>query len=269
MLEIRIAGLRAEVYPAENPRYRSRLLLVHGLWAGSWCWRPFGSFLAHRGWEVLAVDLRGRPGSRAAPLAEVTVEDYREDLAGVLASDELAPGPERDSTIVIGHDLGGLLGLGLAGDAACRAAVALAPPLRPALTRDYRRALRGRWFRRTLGAPVEPVDDRPPAGGVLQDDSSRVGKAILGGGIARDRADVPSLVVAGERDRWIDPRALESAARELGCDFLARPAGHWGLDGGGFERHVDQIHRWIIRRLGPDLLRLTGYEDLEEEGGDS
>jgi pimeloyl-ACP methyl ester carboxylesterase len=36
---------------------RPTLLLVHGAWHGSWCWRPLQQVLEDRGWSVETVDL--------------------------------------------------------------------------------------------------------------------------------------------------------------------------------------------------------------------
>src|SRR5688500_11279374 len=56
------------------------LLLVHGLAGGSWYWARWQRFLAERGWPAWALDLRGRPESRAVPdIGPVALADYVED----------------------------------------------------------------------------------------------------------------------------------------------------------------------------------------------
>ncbi|MGH7856997.1 MAG: alpha/beta hydrolase [Candidatus Binatia bacterium] len=269
MLEVRLGAFRAEAHSAENPRYRSRVLLVHGLWGGAWCWRHYGSFLAHRGWEVLAVDLRGRPGSAPARVESVTLEEYTRDLEDVLGSDLLAARDEEDrmAPVVIGHDLGGLLGLSLARGGRCRAAIALAPPLPGTLREEYR-ALLGRarrWLSRSLPPPAELPDEPSFDASRLQADSGVVGRALLRGEMPVAPPDVPALVVAGDRDLLIEGKALEARATAMGADFSKRAAPHWGLEDPEFERQVDQLHRWLVKRIGSDLLRMTGWEDLDED----
>lgn len=81
------------------------LLLLHGLGATGDVWRGWWSLLARR-WpgRWLAPDLPGHGGSR--PLAEYTFDS----LAGAVAS---TVGPDA-SPVVLGHSLGGVVGLALA-----------------------------------------------------------------------------------------------------------------------------------------------------------
>ncbi|MEA2625077.1 MAG: hypothetical protein QOD06_1122 [Candidatus Binatota bacterium] len=259
MLEVRIGDFHGESHPPENARYNARLVLVHGLWTGAWLWRHFASFLAHRGWEVVAPDLRGRPQSRGARIARVTVSDYFADLTEILSADQ-------SPAVVIGHGVGGLLALEAAASLPVRAAVALAPPLPGTVTEEFRRALRrgGGVFRRPLPPPDTLTPDAAIDAAQLQPDSPRVARALLAGELSPRRPLVPAAIVAGVRDPWVDAGALEEWAARLGAAFLSRDAAHYGLAARGFERQVDAIHRWIVSVLGSDLLKLTGTEDLDE-----
>src|SRR5262245_29767914 len=138
MLPIEVAGYRVEAHEVENARYTAPIWLVHGLWTGAWCWRAFGSLLAHRGWESLAVDLRGRAESRPANLGRVSVRDYVDDVTTVLGERGGA------APILVGHDLGALVCLAAAERVPCRAIVALAPPFQAALRPAFRAALSAR-----------------------------------------------------------------------------------------------------------------------------
>jgi pimeloyl-ACP methyl ester carboxylesterase len=147
----------------------------------------------------------------------------------------------------------------------CRAVVALAPPLPEAMTREYRRwlARTSGWSRWRVLLPPEGVETAEAAGFEL--DSPRVGLELSSGRPGPQRVSIPVLVVAGRRDSAVDPEALREAAKRIGGDFLVREAGHWDLLGAGFERQVDPIHRWLVRTAGAELLRLTGFEDLEDD----
>jgi pimeloyl-ACP methyl ester carboxylesterase len=263
MIEIHVGPYRAEAYSPENARYTSRILLLHGLWAGAWCWRFFASFLAHRGWEVIAPDLRGRPGSLAADLRRVDFEDYAADARELisLATDPSPP-------VLVGHDLGGLIAIASAAGTRCRAVVALAPPLPSAHTDAYRELLRRSlgWF--SPGVARAPTDAAEAGfdASRLQSDSGSVVRALLRGEIRLEPVKSPTLVVAASRDPFLDSRRLEAQARSLGSSFAERASGHWALEGEGFERDVDLVHRWLVQQLGSGLLKLTGYEDRDEEG---
>jgi pimeloyl-ACP methyl ester carboxylesterase len=76
-------------------------LLVHGSWAGAWCWRELTSRLLGLGHFVSAIDLPGHGNDSRAPDA-VTMADYVE---AVLASTKSLPSPP----ILAGHSLGGVI----------------------------------------------------------------------------------------------------------------------------------------------------------------
>jgi pimeloyl-ACP methyl ester carboxylesterase len=65
----------------------------------------------------------------------------------------------------------------------------------------------------------------------------------------------PTLLVGGLEDALIPIRALRQRAMELGAERFEYPGhGHWlfGEDNG--ERIVRDIHRWVIRKLGQEIL---------------
>ena len=256
MLPIRVGSYRAEAHETENARYAAPLVFVHGLWVGGWCWRSFAGFLAHRGWEAIAPDLRGRPESRPASLRKTTLADYVEDVISIVeARGGITP-------ILVGHGVGGLVALQAARRISCRAVVALAPPL-PGAVRPALREILGRragWLDRR----VPPPADIERLGPVVTD-SPRVATALVGGDVEIGPISIPVRVVGGERDDWVDPDALAAEAERRGWSHARRAAGHWDLSGRGFERQVDPIHRWLVRELGGELLRLSGFEDLEED----
>jgi pimeloyl-ACP methyl ester carboxylesterase len=82
------------------------LLLLHGLGATSEVWNPSRALLTH-GWQGrwLAPDLPGHGGSE--PLAEYSFDALAKRVAGVLSAD--------DRMVILGHSLGGVVGLALAG----------------------------------------------------------------------------------------------------------------------------------------------------------
>src|SRR5947208_503107 len=55
-----VAGLLIERYPPEKPKFRSSVLLVHGLWATGECWQTWATHFSNLGWDCRAVNLPGR-----------------------------------------------------------------------------------------------------------------------------------------------------------------------------------------------------------------
>jgi pimeloyl-ACP methyl ester carboxylesterase len=78
----------------------ARIVLVHGAFAGAWCWEPVLPGLRAAGHEVEALDLPGS-GEDRTPVAEVTLEAYAQRVGDVLAA-----GPP---AVLVGHSMGGMV----------------------------------------------------------------------------------------------------------------------------------------------------------------
>jgi pimeloyl-ACP methyl ester carboxylesterase len=76
-------------------------LLVHGAFAGVWCWEPVVPALRSAGHDVQAIDLPGA-GADSTPLAEVTLDGYAERVCAAL---ERTPSPP---ALLVGHSMGGM-----------------------------------------------------------------------------------------------------------------------------------------------------------------
>ena len=77
-------GIHVETHQPERRSRKPPLLLVHGALAGSWLWTEIAAFLAERGWEAHALNLRGHFTSDVADLAETTMRDYADDVGVAL-----------------------------------------------------------------------------------------------------------------------------------------------------------------------------------------
>ena len=60
-------GIHVETHQPERRSRKPPLLLVHGALTGSWLWTEFAAYLAERGWEAHAMNLRGHFTSRRRP----------------------------------------------------------------------------------------------------------------------------------------------------------------------------------------------------------
>jgi pimeloyl-ACP methyl ester carboxylesterase len=77
------------------------LVLVHGVCHGAWCWDGYVSFFAERGYDTIALSLRGHGGSSGRhELHRFGLADYVDDVAdGVGALDH--------KPVLVGHSMGG------------------------------------------------------------------------------------------------------------------------------------------------------------------
>lgn len=78
----------------------ARIVLVHGAFAGAWCWEPALPGLRAAGHEVDAVDLPGS-GEDPTPVSEVSLDAYADRVCSVLAQ-----GPP---AVLVGHSMGGMV----------------------------------------------------------------------------------------------------------------------------------------------------------------
>jgi pimeloyl-ACP methyl ester carboxylesterase len=240
----RIGPLRAEVTHPESEKFTAPLLLVHGLWERAPVWRRFAGYLAHRGWRCVAVERRGEA---------IDVEAHIGDLRGVVTALDAPP-------IILGHDLGGMFALRCADVA--RAAVALAPLVGPPLGAPplaFQSA--GTWLARWRQAPLRAPRGRwraaYPERGVVEPGALlrqvRAGAPVL----TAPSHPPPCAVFAAQADEITDARAAQALADHVRADLQLVPGlGHAALDAPGWETAVAAVHRWIIQRLGVDLLAL-------------
>ena len=97
-------GIHVETHQPERRSRKPPLLLVHGALTGSWLWTEFAAYLAERGWEAHAMNLRGHFTSDVADLETTTMRDYADDI-GVAMRQLARP------AVVIGWGIGALAAL--------------------------------------------------------------------------------------------------------------------------------------------------------------
>ena len=224
MIHERIGDLAVLHEPARGTADRGPLVLLHGLWGGSWIFQNWLEPAAERGWDVWAVSLRGREGSRPVEdLGKVRLQDFARDLQDALAG----IGP----AAVVGYSMGGLVLQMVASDAASRHLVRSAVLLCSVPPRGVV-ALAGPVVRRSWRyLPVMfggrlMLPNRADADAMLMNamssaerarwypsfiaDSGRAALQIAVGSVAVDPAGItcPVLVVSAEHDR-ISPPAIQ------------------------------------------------------------
>ncbi len=258
-MQRRVGPLLGEAIPAEHEKFTAPLLLVHGLWDTAHTWRPFAGYLSHRGWECIAVHLRGRAGSE--PVAALA--DHLADVRAATTALETPP-------VLVGHDLGALLVLNAA--VAARAVVVLAPIVPLPIWARAPSALRGAGsaFARWRGKPLAPPGGRwrgayPAPAGAIREPAAVVRDLIeRPWPVSAVPREIPALVLASEDDSVTPVEAARALAQTAGAEFrLCAGGGHALLRERGWEEHVAMVHRWLVQRLGAPLL--AWYEEAADE----
>ena len=236
-------GIHVETHQPERRSRKPPLLMVHGALTGSWLWTEFAAFLAERGWEAHAMNLRGHFTSDVAELDETTMDDYADDV-GVALRHLGRP------AVVIGWGIGALAALMHAERHPVLGIVLLAPsPPADALPRHpeehelravpavYDAAWWG-WTgtREELRERMPDMDDMDlDKMRELMDGAHESGRArrerMRGVPIDTSRfVDVPSLVIGAGLDDVIHPSEARRTADLLGAGYEYFPAAsHFGL----------------------------------------
>lgn len=264
-----IGGLLADVSPPEGRKFKSPLILVHGLWSGSWCWRSWATQFCNLGWECWAVNLRGRYGDRAHQILErLSFQTCVEDLEQVVDAASFPP-------VILGHCLGGLMALKAVEKKKLSALIFLSPiPSReidiihPRSLRLLRLKYLPLIFLRRPFRPEEKDLRKSWLASVPRSQHSDILKQMVpeSGHLIRelfkrrvevnpDRIHCPILVVCGSEDRVMPIASMREMAARLGGEFKDYPDhGHWMMEEEGGEGIVREIHRWVIQSLGEEIL---------------
>ena len=95
-------------WPAADPR--ASVLLIHGISEHSGRYEHVGRFLADRGFDVVAIDLRGFGESGGSRAYVNSFDDYLDDVEDQLAEVRALGLP----VVLLGHSMGGLIALSYA-----------------------------------------------------------------------------------------------------------------------------------------------------------
>lgn len=243
-------------------RHPTRLLLVHGMWGGSWYWANYQALLAEAGWESWALNLRGHHGSRpVADLGRFSVHDYVADVAKCVA--------HLGDTILIGHSMGGLVAQKAAERVRLRAAVFLtsAAPrgilvLRwPVLSRLLRYAGAMIMSRPVVVTPADAdallFNNLAPAArreayARLVPESGRAARELALGLVAVDvgRVRCPTLVVGAVRDLITPAPVQRKIADKYGAEYREVPGhAHMLMLEDGWEAFGRELAAWLARAV--------------------
>jgi pimeloyl-ACP methyl ester carboxylesterase len=242
------------------------LLLLHGMWGGSWYWSHYLTAAAEAGWEAWALNLRGHHGSRSVRnLGRVGIADYVQDVLDCLRV--------LGEVVLVGHSMGGLIAQKVAEIGGVRAAVFLtsaAPrgivvlrwPVLWRMARYLGPLARSAPFLATRADAEALVLNRlPPAERAqvysrLVPESGRAARELAFGLVPVDERQVvcPTLVVGAQCDR-ITPTAVQRRiAAKYGADYReASGHGHMLMLEEGWERPWREVLSWADEAIGGSL----------------
>jgi pimeloyl-ACP methyl ester carboxylesterase len=279
-METRLGRIPAECERSEPLKFAWPLILLPELFTTARHLAVARGYFASIGWEVYAPDLRTVATASRTDTCESDSSSSAGGFDGLVALLAEALAALGRDAIVIGHGLGGLLALGAVEQPRVRAAVALAPMLTgfrsPLVTGAAN--LPARLFGRALKPPrgavlfdlladAEPFQREALTRALVADDARAALEVVRGGikvggiDLASNARGVPRLIVAGDSDPFAPlDQTNEFAARVGAAVRVVRGRGHWLIGGRALERTVAEVQRFLVRRLGGDLLLLYPEE---------
>jgi len=234
------------------------VLFLHGYFADATVFADWLPFFSARGFAPVALNLRGRSGSRpGTEIGGVSIDDYVEDAA--LAARALG------RPLVVGHSMGGLLAQRLAALDLVEAAALIAPaPPRGITVMTWELAVRQLKYLPAIFAsrPVRPsredvralVMNRVPREEQdevidrLVPDSGRAGRelSITGVPVDASRVNCPLLVTAGTDDKFIPAKTAARVAARYGVPLRVMPGhGHMIVLEPGWQALAGIIADWF------------------------
>jgi non-heme chloroperoxidase len=253
----RIDGLTMLAAEPKSPS-RAPLLFVHGYFATAWVFDQFVQYFSDRGHPCIAVNLRGRAGSKpGTDVGAASMEEFIDDAS------RAARALERP--VVIGHSMGGLVAQKLAERGVARAMVLMSPAPPRGITVFTFELLRRQWrylpailrsrpvvARESDFTPLVlnhiPRDRQRDVFAQFVPDSGRAGREMLMGSIRVDERNVkcPVLTIASEDDHFIPLATVRRVARKYGSPlYVAEGHGHLLMQEPGWEETAAAIAAWL------------------------
>ncbi len=245
---------------------RPPLVLIHGMWSTPSVWQLFYRYFTSQGYTVYLPTLRhhGNCEQDLKALGQTSIRDYLQDL-------ELFISSQPEKPILIGHSVGGLLALLLAGRGLASAAVLLAPAaprgaymLNGSVLKTFAGVF-GQWGFWRKPVKISPraanygLFNRQPdeaRAALYQDMVFESGRAVAEIGLwpfdpscstkLKQSPDCPVFILAGENDRVVPLSISEKVAQKIGAQFqVLKNHGHWLPSEPGWEIIAAQCEAWL------------------------
>jgi pimeloyl-ACP methyl ester carboxylesterase len=251
-----IGGIRVERFSsAENTTLKHPpIVCVHGGCHASWAWTQHAHVYATYGYEVHALNWRGRGGSSdvdVASFVRMSLVDVADDISTVV--DDLASSP-----ILIGHSMGALAAQRFAS-ANPTCALALLTPVVPSNISASPIELIIDDMREPWGPPPPEVARQLFFQGVSDAQAADFSRRLVPESPLRvyeatrwsvsvdtDKIEAPILVVSGALDVLTPHETGASLARLYDAEYILEPDyGHNMLLGDGAERIAFHVLHWL------------------------
>lgn len=263
-----IAGLSAKHYPPAPAKFKSPLILVHGVWSGAWCWQSWATHFCNLGWDCFAIELRRRSTQNPmGNLQNFSFDDCVKDLQEVVRSFSTPP-------VLLAMNLGALIALKVCEQSKPSALILVSPSPPENLAEARSRPQRLLWLKYRLlillHRPIQ-IDEKDFRAYFLTQLPENLQRALSRQTVPESSALVrefllprvhidagslscPTLVLGGSDDRITPAATTNRMAAWLGGEFKEYTGqGHWLIEHDG-ETTVRDIHRWIIQKLGDNIL---------------
>jgi pimeloyl-ACP methyl ester carboxylesterase len=258
MVETSRIGNLTTLRVADQSAAARPVLFLHGYFADATVFEDWLPLFAARGFAPVAVNLRGRAGSRPeTEIGGVSIDDYVEDAALVARA--------LGRPLVVGHSMGGLLAQRLAALDLVEAAALIAPaPPRGITVMTWELAVRQLKYLPAIltSRPVRPsredvralvMNRMPPEQqdeviDRLVPDSGRAGRELSLTGVPVDASRVrcPLLVICGADDKFIPAKTVARVARRYGAPLRVIPGrGHMIVLEPGWRELAGIIAEWF------------------------
>jgi pimeloyl-ACP methyl ester carboxylesterase len=263
-----IAGLSAERYRPAAAKFKSPLILVHGVWSGPWCWQKWATHFCNLGWDCFAIELHRRVlQNPMGKLHNFSFDDCVKHLREVVRSVSNPP-------VLLAMNLGALMALKVCEQSKPSALILVSPSPPGNLTGAQSRPQRLLWLKYRLlillHRPIQidekdfrayfltplPEDLQSTLSRQTVPESSELVREFLLPRICFDTGSLscPALVLGGSDDHITPVATTNRMATWLGGEFKEYTRqGHWLIEDDG-ETIVRDIHRWIIQKLGEKIL---------------
>jgi pimeloyl-ACP methyl ester carboxylesterase len=263
------------------------IVMIHGMFAGAWCWEHYKTYFEEKGYRCFTPTLRYHdmnPNDEPDPrLGTVSLRDYADDLEKYIRQID-AP------VILMGHSMGGLLAQMLASRNLADAAVLLAPAsphgilaLTPSVVRSFWSMMMtwGFWKkpgRQTFNEAAYsslgllPADQKMKEFDKFVYESGRaafeIGFWYLDPGKAShvDESNVtcPVLIIAGTEDRMTPVSVVRKIAGKYNAvaEYMEfENHGHWLIGESGWEKIAQYSSDWLHNTLIQKRLKVEGYAE--------
>jgi pimeloyl-ACP methyl ester carboxylesterase len=247
------------------------IFLIHGMWAGPWCWENYKGIFEQQGYQCIAATL---------PFHDTTPGDVPDPRLGACSLLDYASAIEKEireiasKPIIVGHSMGGLLGQILASRGLAKALVLLSPSSPAGITSWRLSAVKGFWsahkkwgfwrkpMRQTFDEAVYsmlhlcPDNDQKEIYGRFVYESGRAACETgywlfdMHGASRVDESKVtcPVLVIAGAQDRITPVSVVRRVARKYQAVATYKEFehhAHWLVAEPGWQEIAEYVAAWI------------------------